>query len=147
MLAWLQWWLAASSKPRSHICDLFYLFRMHSVKLLNGPSLRFLILLYFRWRNHEIICQNVMEASRKESNNNTRHNNKQRKKYINSIENYIFNHFLLCWIVIIISLSLSIMILIYFLLHFNGPINNSAAPLLFKPQLSLSWFSIGWDTS
>ena len=153
MLAWLQWWLAASSKPRSHICDLFYLFRMHSVKLLNGPSLRFLILLYFQWRNHEIIRQNAMEASRKESNfacllnNYTRHNNKQRKKYINSIENYIFNHFLLCWIVIIISLSLSIMILIYFLLHFNGPINNSAAPLLFKPQLSLSWFSIGWDTS
>ena len=71
---------------------------MHSVKLLNGPSLRFLILLYFQWRNHEIIRQNAMEASRKESNfacllnNYTPHNNKQRKKYINSIENYIFNH-------------------------------------------------------
>lgn len=68
---------------------------MHSVKVLNGPSLRFLILLYFQWRNHEIIRQNAMEASRKESNfacllnNYTRHNNKQRKKYINSIENYI----------------------------------------------------------
>ena len=43
----------------------------------------------------------AVEASRKESNlacllNNYTHNNKQRKKYINSIENYIFNHFLLC---------------------------------------------------
>ena len=85
---------------------------MHSVKLLNGPSLRFLILLYFQWRNHEIIRQNAMEASRKESNfacllnNYTRHNNKQRKKYINSIEHYILYHFLLCSIVIIISLSI-----------------------------------------
>ena len=42
LLAWLQWWLVASSKPRSHICDIFYLFCMHSVKFLKGPSLTFL---------------------------------------------------------------------------------------------------------
>ena len=42
LLAWLQWWFAASSNPQSHICDIFYIFRMHSVKFLNGPTLTFL---------------------------------------------------------------------------------------------------------
>ena len=42
LLAWVQWWLVASSKPRSHIFDIFYLFCIHYVKLLNGSTLTFL---------------------------------------------------------------------------------------------------------
>ena len=37
LLAWLQRWLEVSSKPQNHICDMLYLFCMHSVKFLKGP--------------------------------------------------------------------------------------------------------------
>ena len=39
LLAWLQWWLVASSKPWNHINGIFFLFCMHSVKYLKSPSL------------------------------------------------------------------------------------------------------------
>ena len=60
LLAWLQWWLVASSKPGSHICDIFYLFCMHSVKFLKGPSLTFLMnnFTMISAKHHEIIRQN-----------------------------------------------------------------------------------------
>ena len=63
LLALLQWWLIASSKPQSHICDIFYLFRMHSIKFLYGPLLTFLTLdvTILSAKNHEIIRQKISE--------------------------------------------------------------------------------------
>ena len=56
----LQWWLMASSKPCSHICDIFNVTLMHSVNFLNGPAFTILlsILSYFEQKNHEINRQN-----------------------------------------------------------------------------------------
>ena len=42
LLEWLQWWhwLAASSKPWSHICGIFSLLPMHSVNLFMGKTVQ-----------------------------------------------------------------------------------------------------------
>ena len=58
-LVWLRWWLVASSKPWIHICDILYLFRVHSVEFLNAPLWHFwrIILPYFQQKNHEVIRQ------------------------------------------------------------------------------------------
>ena len=42
LLVWWQWRSVASSKPRSHICDILSLFPMRSVNFLKGPALIFL---------------------------------------------------------------------------------------------------------
>ena len=55
LLAWLLWWFVAGLRPESHyLWQISYLFRMHSIKFLKGPSLTFwqIILPYFQQKNH-----------------------------------------------------------------------------------------------